>query len=195
MNVICLCKDNALKEKITQIYGRDFLKSFTDFRLIDQADLSACDVLVVDLKDCLLPNSAFFSPILALSQAPAFQEAVAILKCGAKGYGNRHMRTSNLQQAIESVQAGQIWLPPSIVTTLIGRIEVEEGDVGPKGSILEELSKREQEVALHVAQGMSNQQIADNLFVSLRTVKAHLTSIYSKTGLHNRLELGLRLKH
>lgn len=194
MNVICLCQDDALAEKILQIFGKDSLKIVTDYQLIKKGELSSCDVLVVDLKDCLLPNSDFFSPILALTQVPLLEEAVAILKCGAKGYGNRHMRPSNLQQAIESVQRGQIWLPPSIVVSLIDKIDIKEELVAPKEPILSVLSKREQEVARFVAQGMSNQKIADKLFVSLRTVKAHLTSIFSKTGLRSRLELGIRMK-
>ena len=66
--------------------------------------------------------------------------------------------------------------------------------VQPNDSILSSLSKREQEVAQYVAKGMSNQEMADKMFVSLRTVKAHLSSIYDKTGLRNRLELGLNLK-
>jgi DNA-binding NarL/FixJ family response regulator len=45
-----------------------------------------------------------------------------------------------------------------------------------------------------VAEGLSNQEMADRMYVSLRTVKAHLSSIYDKTGLRNRLELGLSLK-
>lgn len=193
--MICLCKDNVLKKKMAQIYGKDSFQIATDFQVINQSDLSKCTLLIVDLKDCLLPNKTFFSPILALSQLPSFEEALAVLKCGAKGYGNRHMRASNLQQAIESVLAGQIWLPPSIVTKLIDKVEIQEGStMTSKKFILEKLSTREQEVASCVAQGMSNQQIADKLFISLRTVKSHLTSIYNTTGLQNRLELGLQLK-
>ena len=100
------------------------------------------------------------------------------------------MRKDNLWQAIESVKAGQIWLPPEIVAARIEKIEPEE----QSNALLNELSEREQEVALMVTEGMSNQQIADKIFVSLRTVKAHLSSIYSKTGLRNRLALGLKLK-
>ena len=62
-----------------------------------------------------------------------------------------------------------------------------------RDNLLNTLSKREQEVALFVAKGMSNQEVADKMYVSLRTIKAHLSSIYEKTGVRNRLELGLAL--
>ncbi|MGL1932089.1 MAG: response regulator transcription factor [Desulfotalea sp.] len=199
MNIICLSKDVVLANKVEDLYGITCVKVFTDYKLVPNTALQSCDVMIVDLKECLLPNSnTFFSPIIALSALPVFQEAVAVLQTGAKGYGNRHMREENLCQAIKSVKAGQIWLPPSIVLTLIEQINpdsnINEMTTQKNTLLLNKLSKREQEVALCVAKGMSNQEIADNIFISIRTVKAHLTSIYEKTGLRNRLELGLQLK-
>lgn len=116
-----------------------------------------------------------------------------MLQRGVKGYGNRHMRYSNLVQAVLNVTAGQIWLPPAIITRLIASVNTD-ATVQPDDNILGMLSKREQEAALYVAEGLSNQEMADRMYVSLRTVKAHLSSIYDKTGLRNRLELGLSLK-
>ncbi len=200
MNLICLSKDDVLTNKVEALYGTISVKVFTDYQLVPTTTLQRCDVMIVDLKNCLLPNGkSFFSPIIALSAVPAFQEAVAILQTGAKGYGNRHMRKENLSQAIESVKSGQIWLPPSVVVKLIDQVKfdsnVDEMTASKNSMLLEKLSKREQEVALYVAKGMSNQEIADIIFISLRTVKAHLTSVYEKTGLRNRLELGLQLKN
>lgn len=190
MKIICLTKDNNIVDKVRILYDKIRVEIFDDYRKISKPLLKSCDVLIVDLKDCLLPAGSFFSPIIALSPVPVYREAAAVLRTGAKGYGNRHMRKDNLWQAIESVKAGQIWLPPEIVAALIEKIEPEE----QSNALLNELSEREQEVALMVTEGMSNQQIADKIFVSLRTVKAHLSSIYSKTGLRNRLALGLKLK-
>ncbi len=195
MKIICLTKDNNFVDEVRTLFDQIKVEAFTDYRKINKPSLASCDVLIVDLKDCLLPAGTFFSPILALSPVPVYREAAAVLRTGAKGYGNRHMRKENLWQAIESVKAGQIWLPPEIVAALIEKIEPEEKtDSKQAETLLNELSEREREVALMVAEGMTNQQIADIIFVSLRTVKAHLSSIYSKTGLRNRLELGLKLK-
>ncbi len=196
MEIICLSKDKKLIKKINGLCSDGSgVKAYTDYRQIEKTVLDSCDVVVVDLKDCLLPapqNTA--PPILALSQVPVFQEAVAILHCGAKGYGNRHMRSENLAQAIDQVKAGQVWIPPFVVTELIKQAAAVETSQPTRDNILNQLSKREQEVALYVAEGMSNQAIAEKMFVSIRTVKAHLSSIYEKTNLKNRLELGLKVK-
>ncbi len=194
MNIICLTKDNRLVDRLESLCAPDLVKAFTDHLAVSETELKSCQVLLVDLKDCLLPDgNTFFSPILALAEVPSYAEAVAVLKCGAKGYGNRYMRTSNLWQAIKSVQAGQIWLPPDVVTELISNVKLGD-EKSDREKILEQLSQREQEIALMVAEGMSNKDIAQKKFISLRTVKAHLTSIYEKTNLRSRLELGVRLK-
>lgn len=158
---------------------------------------AATGVLVIDLKYHSLPESPIAGQaVVALAELPAYDEAMVLLQKGVRGYGNKHMRQENLAQAIDAVKSGQVWLPPDILArmiTTIGAVTQKPGaESQPK--LLELLSNREQEVARFVAQGMSNQQIADKMFVSLRTVKAHLSSIYDKTGMRNRLELGIRLK-
>lgn len=195
MNIICLTKEKDLEKKIAELYQEISLNVFDDFKQINKDDLQKCDIIVVDLKDCLLPGKSFFSPILALSQVPNFDESLAVLKCGAKGYGNRHMRASNLKLAIDSINSGNVWLPPAIVAKLIETTNTnkQEEQNPDRAIVLDKLSKREQEVAIYIGKGESNQEIADKLFVSTRTVKAHLSSIYSKTGMRNRLELGLQI--
>jgi DNA-binding NarL/FixJ family response regulator len=69
------------------------------------------------------------------------------------------------------------------------------GNGHAKPSFPETLSKREDEVVQLVANGLSNKEIADKLFISVRTVKAHLTSIFSKTGFRDRLELAVKMRH
>ncbi|MBC2703943.1 response regulator transcription factor [Desulfobacula sp.] len=61
-------------------------------------------------------------------------------------------------------------------------------------ALLKELSFREAEVAKWLVNGLSNREISDKMFISIRTVKAHLTSIFKKTGCNNRLELATRMK-
>jgi DNA-binding NarL/FixJ family response regulator len=67
----------------------------------------------------------------------------------------------------------------------------KEKDASNSGKILESLTKREREIADLVAQGQSNLEIAANLDIAERTVKAHLSSIYEKTKTGSRLNLAL----
>lgn len=195
MKILCCSTDNILIENLIGLYGRNSVKSHPNITLVKDSDLKNSEVMLVDLKDSKIPDGRKFPiPLIALTTIPAFKEAVILMQIGVKGYGNRKMRTENIQQAIENVISGQIWLPPEIVNQLISSVGVEETKPEENSTILDALSTREKEVANYVAEGLANQEMADKMFVTLRTVKAHLSSIYDKTGLKNRLELGVRLK-
>ncbi len=134
-------------------------------------------------------------PCIALSATPSHQEAMAALKRGIRGYGNSFMLPENFHQCVATVKTGQIWLMPSILNQFIQNIP--SGESSPSSPVrpspLDKVSKREKEVCLNIARGLSNQEIADQLSVSLRTVKAHLTHIFQKTGCRDRLELALEV--
>lgn len=195
MKILCCSNDNLLIKNLIDLYGKDIVISSPNITQVKDSDLRNSEVMLVDLKDSKIPDGRRFPiPLIALTTIPVFKEAVILMKIGVKGYGNRKMRPENIKQAIESVISGQIWLPPEIVNQLISSVGVEDSKPKENNAILEGLSRREKEVAQYVTEGMSNQQMADKMFVTLRTVKAHLSSIYDKTGLKNRLELGLQLK-
>ena len=196
MQIQCCTKEHELLERLTALYGSDNVTLVDDVELFTMDSSQHRDVTIVDLEYTKLPiEKKIISPVVVLTSVPTFPEAFNLLQLGIRGYGNRHMRQSNLKQVIDNVNDGQIWLPPEIISKLIDVVgHGEEAEkVKSKGDFLKKLSKREQEVAILVAKGMSNQEVADNLYVSLRTIKAHLSSIYEKTGARNRLELGLAL--
>ncbi len=195
MSIICLSKDTTLVEKLISLYGPEKVMSVESVHLLSKDDFHIAEALVVDLKyNEVSESSELPLPVIALAEIPSFKEALVLLQRGVRGYGNRHMRQENLDQALESAKAGQIWFPPSILTQLIDMVG-PVNSVSLNNTLLNSLSKREQEVAHLVAEGLANQEIADKMFVTLRTIKAHLTSIYNKTGLRNRLELGISLKN
>lgn len=197
MRILCCSDDAVLLEKLRLLAGDDGVQQSWGIGPLDDASIDA-DVFVVDGKQHKIPIQQKLSiPVILLSERPHFAEAFPLLQCGVRGYGNRMMRMSNLRQMLESVSRGQIWLPPTLVAKLIdaaGAGMDPKQQTDPRGKLLEPLSKRERQVALYVARGLSNQEMAEKMFVSLRTVKAHLSSIYAKTGMRNRLELGLALK-
>lgn len=195
MGILCCSQDEKLKEKLISLFGENGVLFFADISLVEEGTFQKCEVVIVDLPYTTLPEVKDIPlPIIVLAAIPTFEECVGLVQSGVRGYGNRQMRPDNLAQAIGSVKEGQIWLPPAIISQLILTAVGTNRTIHQDDTILTRLSEREQEVARYVAKGMSNQQIADTIFVSLRTVKAHLSSIYEKTGLRNRLELGLRLK-
>ena len=195
MTIICISNDITIRENILSLYGDEGCTFLDVTRQLEQQLSLPCTALIVDLKDNKTPvGKGFNFPIIALTSIPTFQEAAQLLKHGILGYGNRKMRKDNLAQVIKTTMAGQMWLPPAIIAQLITTVGTQQVVQSKQQSSFETLSKRELEVANFVAKGMANQEIADAMYISLRTVKAHLSSIYGKTGLRNRLELGIHHK-
>ena len=124
--------------------------------------------------------------VMALSDNPSFAEGSSLLRKGIKGYANTYIHLLHLKQAIEIINSGNIWLYPSFMQELISQT-ADKNDV--KSELLDKLTQRERETALLIAKGKSNKEIAVELDITERTVKAHLTNIYSKTGLTDRLSL------
>jgi DNA-binding NarL/FixJ family response regulator len=89
------------------------------------------------------------------------------------------------------VAAGEPILSPRITRRLMDRAATESGAYDKARATLAALSAREHEVALAVAQGRTNAEIAERLFVSVATVKAHVTRILTKLDLGNRTQIAL----
>jgi len=126
--------------------------------------------------------------IIAFANVPDEDEGLALLKLGAQGYCNANIVPSLMSKAIVAVKQGEIWvgrmLMQKIITDMVGVAQKNEPD-------LSMLTGREQEIARVVAEGACNKTIANRLDVTERTVKAHLTNIFKKAGVRDRLELAL----
>lgn len=161
------------------------------------SDIDENSILFV--SDTLLNRSEaellnfFRRRVMVLSMVPDFNAAQNFLAMGAMGYGNAMMHESHLHSALQALEEGKVWLHPDFIARMISQIQYQ--DVGKKRSLalLDDLSKREREVALMLSDGATHQNIADALDITVRTVKAHATSIYQKLDVKDRLALSLLL--
>ncbi|MCK4354395.1 MAG: response regulator transcription factor, partial [Dehalococcoidia bacterium] len=110
---------------------------------------------------------------------------LGLLDAGAAGYLLKSARGQDLAQAIRAIKSGESVLHPKIIAKLLKRAMVTTVEE-PKASGL--LSERESEILRLVALGMSNKEIAEKLFLSQRTIKAHLTNIFNKFNVASRSE-------
>ncbi|MBW2465759.1 MAG: response regulator transcription factor [Deltaproteobacteria bacterium] len=131
--------------------------------------------------------------IFLLSDKPDEEEGLIFLKLGIVGYANTYISAERLTEATRVVAGGAVWLGQKVMQRLIldSYHRAKEDAAATSEKKLESLTGREREIANLVAQGQSNLEIAANLDITERTVKAHLSSIYEKTGTGSRLNLAL----
>ncbi len=129
-----------------------------------------------------------------LSDRPDEDEALLFLKLGIVGYGNTYISSPRLTEALRVVINGGVWLGQKVIQRLITDNVSNVKTDNNKDSVmvaLAKLTKAERQIAELIARGQTNLEIAANLKITERTVKAHLTSIYEKTKTGNRLNLAL----
>ena len=118
--------------------------------------------------------------VLTMQDDPAF--AREALQAGARGYVLKHSAGTELVQAIRAAAGGGTWLNPDLGARMAATPD------GPVGA-LAELSDREIEVLRLIALGHTNNEIAEQLFLSVRTVETHRAHIQQKLGVSTRAEL------
>jgi DNA-binding NarL/FixJ family response regulator len=96
-----------------------------------------------------------------------------------------------LIKAIEKVYSGEVWLERSLIANVLSRLSrnSKPSKTGLETDSIEELSEREKQIVRLIGQGFKNKKISSQLCISETTVRHHLTSIYSKLGVNDRLEL------
>jgi DNA-binding NarL/FixJ family response regulator len=112
------------------------------------------------------------------------------LKAGARGFLLKDAGPELLAQAVHAAAAGDALIAPSVTARLLTAF-ADVSSSGPPVQPLDPLTEREEEVLLTVARGRTNAEIADDLCVSLSTVKSHLASLMMKLHARNRVELAM----
>lgn len=121
--------------------------------------------------------------ILALTMHNEKEYVIEIIKAGAKGYLLKDSNPSEIIQAIENVYRGNAYFSPSISNVLLKELNVKPETKKIKST--DRLSPRETEVLQLITEGLSNKEIADRLFISLRTVETHRERIMKKLNVHS----------
>jgi DNA-binding NarL/FixJ family response regulator len=131
--------------------------------------------------------------IVVLSNIPNDDEALAALGAGAQGYCNANADPEVLQEVAEVARRGGLWVGEALLSRLVGGLSrrLVERPADDANGPLARLSAREREIAQRVMLGESNKEIARGLDIAERTVKAHLTVVFEKLGVRDRLQLAL----
>lgn len=130
------------------------------------------------------------SRVLVASTVPDRLLASAVIQSGCSGCIHAYSPTKTLSTALLAVYEGSIWLGRDIVS---GMLHATERLLPKQAHWASGLTTREREVAQRAARGETNQEIADALGITERTVRAHLSAIFQKLQVSDRLSLALRV--
>jgi DNA-binding NarL/FixJ family response regulator len=134
--------------------------------------------------------------VIMLTTFDTDEYVVRALRAGAGGFLLKHTPPAEIVQAVRKVATGDHMLSPSVTAQLIGRLghdEPEPDRVVHAKSAAMTLSPREREVAVAVAEGKVNAEIAEELYMSVATVKAHVSRLMVKLDAPNRVQIANRI--
>jgi DNA-binding NarL/FixJ family response regulator len=155
-----------------------------------------------DEKAFISLQTAFKSQIytLVLSNMPDPQQAIRLFNHNIRGYSNTYLDNNKLLTALNVIKQGEIWAGAALIQYLLANTARHSAkpnlaeEVESKADVFGALTEREQEIAQKLLSGQQNKIIAHELGITERTVKAHLSAIYKKLQVKNRLALTLKLQ-
>lgn len=191
---------DALSEDLAEV-GFDIVavaKSGTE--CVTRARAARPDIVVMDLKipepdgatciEILLRDFPDL-PVLVISASGERDDVLRAMKAGAKGYLVKSASKEELIDGVRRTAAGDAVFTPGLAGLVLGEFRRLVSEARSPSEVGPALTSREVEVLRRVAKGMAYREIADELFVSHRTVQNHVASVLKKLQLHNRVELTL----
>jgi len=168
------------------------------------------DIIILDMTFLREAAALFLSPILEFAKKLASMRAIiigdrfyeqnvmAMMKGGVRGFLQREHLEADIIKCIHTVAGGEIWLNADLMGRVCEEL-IHECDnkhllKAPNSNQLAKmktLSGREMEVMALVSETMTNEEIAQKLFLSAKTVKTHIRNVFEKTGSRNRVEAAL----
>ncbi|MEA3387556.1 MAG: response regulator transcription factor [Patescibacteria group bacterium] len=129
--------------------------------------------------------------IISIVEKPKIAEGAFLIKKGCKSYLQNLVHPKLLEQVIKTVKENNVWLYPDIMNYFIKLLQSDSSNINTKA--LNKLSAKEQQIALLVTEGKSNKDIANKLDIALVTVKKHMSSIFLKLDIRDRVSLTILL--
>jgi len=143
----------------------------------------------LDILPALLANGTTRVVILSANRDHA--TLAGAVKLGARGVVSKESPTEDVLAAVRKVHGGDLWLDQPLMQALLGQLVAPAPAANPEAQRIASLTAREREVIGMIVQGNGalNKELAERAFISERTLRNHLTAIYQKLDVANRLEL------
>ena len=190
---------------------RSLLETMPDIEIIGEAQngQEAVELAIVHQPDVVLMDLQMpdggglratrelntLSPNIRILVVTLFEDddsIFAALKAGAQGYILKDADEGEMMRAIRAVAEGEAIFSPAIATRLINYFSVTQKTVS--SDIFPSLTEREREILMLIARGQSNAAIAEQLTISLKTVRNHVSKIYTKLQVADRAQAAIRAR-
>ena len=197
-------KDAGLLKHWRDALGIEFTRELHSFFALQQASHACESVVWLDMSTGDVPpwTSQVWSELLrvkqlrviAASSYPKDADAIAALDQGCAGYCHAFSDPETLRQVQQVTSAGHVWIGQHLMQQLIQTANRTIPTMPASTNAWDEnLTTREREVAKLAAYGASNMAIAGRCDITERTVKAHLSAVFDKLGVTDRLQLALKV--
>jgi DNA-binding NarL/FixJ family response regulator len=170
----------ALEERIAVVAETDRIDE-----VAPMIERQPCDILLLDLqmdRNALseIGTIAEKVPVVVVTATERAPDALSAIRSGARAVVFKRFAVESLMDAVQAAMRGEVWLPPTVQSLLASGLRQQERDP---------LTPREREIVRHVALGLRNAEVASKLFIGEQTVKTHLSNIFQKLGIRDRVEL------
>ncbi len=203
---VLLCED----QEVFRLGLRVVLEAEPDMAVVAETDhlpgaLTAAEevpVEVVVARQCLVEGATLpllrelcqrGTAVLVLAEPREDRgaELVEVLRAGVRGYLPRRSCAAELVEAVRALSRHEPAIDSSATSELVRYLADPSASAPPAHGVLDRLTDRQREVAELVAEGLSNEEIAGRLFLSLATVKSHLTASMRRMGVRSRTQLAI----
>ena len=145
------------------------------------------------LSTCLGDYEYLIHSVAIADDAPNVQSLLRYTQSGVRAYCNAYMAAAHYEQLFHLLKGGQSWYPPALLLQAFNLARSNLVSLADDGR-LQSLTSREKQIASSVAEGNSNKMVAKKYGITERTVKAHLTHIFEKLKIKDRVALVIFLK-
>ncbi|MDQ1338298.1 MAG: hypothetical protein QG617_1265 [Campylobacterota bacterium] len=186
--------ENALLKSYKTVHVENFdaLLEYLE-RHKNKAIVMLDEMSVSNIEDVLLKLREYPQAITLMFNAiPEVYHASTLLGSGIKGYENSYINRDNLLKMLSTVEEGNNWLFADLTYFIINKYMQNKKKDEPDFMPL--LTEKEKDIAIMIAEGLSNKEIAQREKIALSTVKGHIQHIFEKANVSDRISLALKFK-